>query len=123
MRAKRPFAARLRQLMAEHIPPIKGSTALGRVLGVHKQTTQKWLNRTRHLRASDLYRIADYFKVSARWLWLEEGPRERRIVDNDFLNEIAPYVVQITDQSAKEALITMAKIGASVGNKKNISNS
>lgn len=101
--SKRAFKDRLKLLMAEHQPPLLGPTDLGRVLGVHKQTAGKWLTRTKHLRAEDLYCIADYFKVSARWLWREQGPRQPRYMLDETLTELVDAWVQITDKDLKEA--------------------
>lgn len=67
----RPFRDRLKEA-AEHARVEYGQTAIARSLEVSKQTVDQWMGKGRPAPES-IFRIADRWKVDARWLATEEG--------------------------------------------------
>lgn len=69
----RGFLDRLKMAMVRS--GIVGPVALGKKVGVNKQTAAKWLNgQTPNLGADDLFRLSGGLEVAPRWLWRGEGP-------------------------------------------------
>ena len=53
------------------------ATILARFTGINKTTLDNYLKgRVPNMPAKFLFRIADAFGVSVRWLWLGEGPKD-----------------------------------------------
>ena len=109
MAKRRSIADRIRELMAEQKPPLDGPTELGRFLDVSKQTAGSWLNEDREPGACNVYLIADRFKVSARWVFIEEGPKERHGPVTADAAALLHYYSNLADEGEKQALLTLAK--------------
>lgn len=69
----RSFLERFKDALTVAAVDTKSPTAVGRFLGVNKQTADRWLQGGEPTPAM-LYLIADKAKVSARWLALEDVP-------------------------------------------------
>jgi hypothetical protein len=75
MRTMRPFRDRLRKAAA-YAEVDYSPTAIGKSLGIAKQTVHPWM-RAGEPRAEIIFRIADLWKVNARWLATEKGAMVR----------------------------------------------
>lgn len=67
----RPFRERLKEA-AKHAGVPYGQTAIARALGVSKQTVDQWMDKGRPT-PEMIFRIADAWGVSPRWLAIEDG--------------------------------------------------
>ena len=99
----RPLSARIRELMEEH--RLEGSTELGDFLRVSRQTANSWMKGSRLPYPVNLFRIADAFQISVRWLALEQGPKDILDLPEGDAAELVALFNRLEDAAARRAVV------------------
>ena len=100
--------------MLAHKPPMvdhKGrpsATRLAELTGIRKQTLQNYLRGgVPDIPARFVFRIADAFNVSVRWLWLGEGPRNPNVAMDLELHRLERLYRETKSAKSREIVLEL----------------
>ena len=83
--SKDPLTVEGRLCIAMDMAGLKGPTALGRLVGMDRQTVHRWIQGTNRMQPENLFTCADALNISARWLATDIGAvtREEAITPDE----------------------------------------